>query len=144
MDCIFCKIARKEVGTLIYEDEQCVGVMDANPLSRGHMLIIPKYHAEYLTEMPDAYLLNILIVIKKIISKLGTIDSYNILQNNKNMQSIKHVHFHIIPYDEQEKEGLIAKWSRSKVSSEEIHLHGEAVKKILSGTDNTKTNNQQE
>lgn len=47
MDCIFCKIAKKEISTdLVYEDENYVAFYDIHPQAPTHILIIPKKHIE--------------------------------------------------------------------------------------------------
>ncbi|KAI5185893.1 hypothetical protein NEHOM01_1143 [Nematocida homosporus] len=131
MDCIFCRIVKGEVGNKVYEDSLFIAVMDVNPISRGHMLVVPKEHAEQLTDLSDAYLGGALLVIKQIVSKVGTIDQYNILQNNGHLQSVKHVHFHIIPWNAEDEEGLLVNWTRSRVSAEEIRLLGDSIKQTF-------------
>jgi len=45
MDCIFCKIAKKEIPSkIITETNKSIAFLDAFPLSRGHTLVIPKCH----------------------------------------------------------------------------------------------------
>ena len=51
MDCIFCKIAHRDIATpLIYEDEEVVAFNDINPKAPIHFLIIPKKHIVSLAE----------------------------------------------------------------------------------------------
>ena len=46
-DCIFCKIIKGEIPSYtIYEDELVKVFLDVNPVTNGHMLIIPKKHYE--------------------------------------------------------------------------------------------------
>ena len=53
-DCIFCKIARGEVSScIIYEDEAVLGILDTNPCTDGHCLVIPKKHIPHFYEMDD-------------------------------------------------------------------------------------------
>jgi len=45
MDCIFCKIVKKELESFtIFEDDDFLVVLDIKPASKGHCLIISKYH----------------------------------------------------------------------------------------------------
>ncbi|KAJ3408211.1 hypothetical protein HDV05_005078 [Chytridiales sp. JEL 0842] len=83
--------------------------LDINPLSKGHALVIPKYHAQFMHQLPDEYLADMLPVAKKIAIVLGA-ENYNILQNNGRLahQEVDHVHFHIIP--KTESEGLGVGW----------------------------------
>jgi len=131
MECIFCRIIRREFGEIIYENGSFVVLMDIGPLSRGHMLVVPKYHGETLEDIPDEYLSGALVLIKKIVGKIGTITKYNVLQNNGHIQSVPHVHFHIVPYNEEEGEGLKIQWERVSISKEEIATIGESYKKLL-------------
>jgi len=55
MDCIFCKIINGEIPAVKVLDEELVlAFMDINPSSRGHMLVIPKKHAENIFEIAEA------------------------------------------------------------------------------------------
>ena len=55
-ECLFCKIARKEIpAALVYEDEQLVAFKDISPQAPVHLLIIPKFHCEGLSDLtPEA------------------------------------------------------------------------------------------
>jgi histidine triad (HIT) family protein len=103
MDCLFCKIAAKEINSnIVYEDEKIIAFLDNNPVNPGHVLIVPKIHAEHLPELPDEYSAPVMTVIKKVmqaIMKQPGVDGVNILQNNYSAagQVIPHVHFHVIP-----------------------------------------------
>ena len=53
MNCIFCKIASKEIpAKILVETESCIGFLDAFPLAKGHALVIPKNHYEKLQDLP--------------------------------------------------------------------------------------------
>ena len=55
MDCIFCKIANGEIpSATLYEDGDFRVILDVNPASKGHALILPKKHADNLYALlPD-------------------------------------------------------------------------------------------
>ena len=54
MDCVFCKIAKKEIPSrIITETEKSIAFLDVFPLSQGHTLIIPKCHYEKVQDMTD-------------------------------------------------------------------------------------------
>lgn len=109
--CIFCKIANKEIKTdFVYEDDDVVAILDANPLTKGHTLVIPKAHYKNLLDTPA-----------KLTSKLATtaqsiakdymqeyaMAGFHLVVNNNHeaYQSVDHLHFHIIPrYDRNELE----------------------------------------
>jgi len=66
--------------------------LDINPLSRGHALVIPKFHGEKLVDIPDDQLAEILPVVKKLVKATGA-ENYNVLQNNGRIahQEVDHV-----------------------------------------------------
>ncbi|OAG28954.1 hypothetical protein NEDG_01093 [Nematocida displodere] len=125
--CIFCRIIRKEMGDIIYEDERTVVILDINPLATGHMLIIPKEHTTTMDQLPSSQLVGILGLIKKIVETTG-LERYNILQNNRHIQSVDHVHFHLIPCwaggAGSEKGALAIKWETIEQTEADRLAHG--------------------
>lgn len=102
-NCIFCKIAAGEIpSATIYEDEDFRVILDIEPASKGHALILPKEHFANLYELSDEIAAKALIVAKKVISKMTDIvgcDGYNVVQNNGEAagQTVFHFHMHLIP-----------------------------------------------
>ena len=119
MDCIFCKINNKEIPSYtVYEDEVVRVMMDINPVTNGHILIIPKEHYTNLEDMP----LNTLTHIQKITKdmykllkdKLG-IDGLTLCQNNDYGQEVKHYHLHLIPRYKGDNLRMISNQSKDDV-----------------------------
>ncbi|KAL1936972.1 hypothetical protein VTO73DRAFT_2824 [Trametes versicolor] len=132
--CIFCKIIKGEIPSFkLIETEKVFSFLDIGPLSKGHALIIPKYHAEKLHEVPDEYFADVLPAAKKIAIALGA-ENYNLLQNNGRIahQEVDHVHFHVIPKPgPSDTEGLVITWPAQKPSMDELKkLHEELVSKL--------------
>ncbi|KAH9831383.1 HIT-like protein [Rhodofomes roseus] len=129
--CIFCKIVKGEIPSFkLLETESAYSFLDINPLAKGHALIIPKYHAEKLHDVPDEHLKDLMVVAKKIAVAQGLVD-YNILQNNGRIahQVVDHVHFHVIPKpSETDKEGLVIGWPQQKLSMDELSKLQEEIK----------------
>jgi len=104
------------------ETELSYSFLDIGPLSKGHSLVIPKYHAEKLHELPDEYLKDALPLAKKLAIAIGA-ENYNLLQNNGKIahQVVPHVHFHIIPKPSDSKtEGLGIEWPTTSPPKEEL------------------------
>lgn len=101
-DCIFCKIINNEIPSMkIYEDDIILAFLDVNPDSDGHTLIIPKTHYKDINDIPDDVLLHIYKTSKKIMKLLQNklnCDGFSLLQNNGDVQEVKHYHLHIKPY----------------------------------------------
>ncbi|KZS89497.1 HIT-like protein [Sistotremastrum niveocremeum HHB9708] len=129
--CIFCKIIKGEIPSLkLIETDLSFSFLDIGPLSKGHALVIPKYHAEKLHELPDEYLAEAMPIAKKLALAIGAPD-YNILQNNgKNAhQVVPHVHFHVIPKPSESSEsGLVIGWPAQSPSKEELAKLQEEIK----------------
>ena len=102
-NCIFCKILAKQIpSVLVYEDEHTYAFLDIGPFEKGHTLVIPRYHAERLTDLPTDWLLRLMPAVQKtaalLLQRLPC-DGFNLLQSNGACatQVVPHVHFHIIP-----------------------------------------------
>ena len=53
--CIFCKIIAGEIPAYrVYEDEHAFAFLDIAPFENGHVLVVSKHHAAYMTELPAA------------------------------------------------------------------------------------------
>ena len=65
-NCLFCKIARKEVpAKILYEDDDILVMLDAYPDTDGHTLIIPKKHYEDIYEVPNDILIKMFDAARK-------------------------------------------------------------------------------
>jgi len=103
MECIFCKIINKEIGSeIIYEDEKAVGVLDIHPRSPGHVMVLPKFHAENILDLPDSEIEGVFSAVKKItgiLKKTFNPDGFTIGINHGKAsgQAVDHLHIHIMP-----------------------------------------------
>ena len=115
-DCIFCKIANKEVESLtLYEDDILMVIMDANPDCDGHTLVIPKKHYTDITEVDNETLMHMFDIARKyadIIMKKLNKSAVTYLINYGDSQLVKHLHLHILPNFKREK---------PKMSREEVY-----------------------
>lgn len=102
-NCIFCKIANGEIpSATLYEDDEFRVILDLNPASKGHALVLPKEHFANLFEIPADVLGRAAGVAKKVSEKLFNglhADGFNLLQNNGESagQTVFHFHMHLIP-----------------------------------------------
>jgi len=102
-NCIFCKIVKGEIPSKkIYENEKVLAFLDINPISRGHLLIIPKKHFENIYEIKDSYLkeiINIAKIIAESLKKSLNATGVNILHASGKdaQQSVFHFHIHLVP-----------------------------------------------
>lgn len=114
--CIFCKIVEGSIpGEKIYEDEHVIAFMDIMPVTKGHVLLIPKTHRENIYEMTEEEAANLFKAAPKIANALKEEfqpAAMNLLQNNGSFagQSVFHFHMHFIPrYDKTD--GVKLDWN---------------------------------
>jgi histidine triad (HIT) family protein len=123
-DTVFSRILRGELPShKVYEDERVLAFLDVNPLSRGHVLVIPKEPAVTLDELSDesaAALGRVLPRLCRAVQRVTGVAAYNVLQNNGAgaHQAVMHVHFHIIPKATSD-EGLGIGWKPGKLDNTE-------------------------
>ena len=87
---------------MIYEDDDCLVILDKYPIDKGHSLIITKKHSETITDMNVDEVSKLFAKIPKIVNaiiKATNADAFSVAQNNGKAakQIIPHVHIHIIP-----------------------------------------------
>lgn len=138
--CIFCKIIKGDIPSFkLVETAHTYSFLDIQPTTKGHLLVIPKYHGAKLHNLPDENLADILPVTKKLVNALGldidgpeTVPGYNILQNNGRIahQVVDHVHFHLIPKPNDE-EGLIIDWPAKDANMNELSKFADELKAKL-------------
>ena len=100
-DCIFCKIARGEIGTLIYEDDTVAAFNDANPQAPVHILIVPKIHVANIAELNDKNLAAHIFtdVVPELAKKTGVDKSgFRLVVNtgDDGGQTVNHLHVHLL------------------------------------------------
>ncbi len=98
-DCIFCKIANKEIPSeFLYENDYLFVIKDINPKAPIHLLVITKEHAANLNEINDEKLLaEILKGIKAVCEKLNIKEYKTVINTGKSAgQEVFHFHAHIL------------------------------------------------
>lgn len=111
MNCLFCKIANNEVKSdTIFEDNIIKIILDINPSTNGHALIITKKHYNNIMEIDSETIIHIKEVIKEIYEELKqklNCEGLTIITNTELGQTIKHLHFHLIPRYQNDSLNLI-------------------------------------
>jgi histidine triad (HIT) family protein len=131
-ECLFCKIVNNEIPCFqLFEDDLVKVFLDINPVSKGHLLVIPKQHFENIFTVPDNVLIRITQVCKKMAllckEKLGATGVNIVNASGKDAQeSVPHLHFHVVP--RYKKDGLDL-WFHGK--SKDIDEVKEIQKKLL-------------
>jgi histidine triad (HIT) family protein len=100
-DCLFCKIARKEIpATIIAETEHCLAFRDIAPQAPVHVLVIPKTHFGSLDSVPSGEVVGQMAeVAQKVARDLGVASSgYRTVLNTHDDggQTVHHIHMHVL------------------------------------------------
>ncbi|MFY4811375.1 HIT family protein [Haloarcula sp. AONF1] len=102
-DCIFCQIVAGDIpGRTVYEDDTVLAFLDANPLSPGHTLVIPKDHHERLNDTPADVAGEVMSTLHELVPAVeAAVDApaSTVAFNNGEEagQEVPHVHGHIVP-----------------------------------------------
>ena len=129
---VFSKILKGEIPChRIHEDDHVLAFLDVGPLSRGHVLVIPKEPRVHLHELSDdsaAAIGRVLPGICRAVMAATGATAYNVLQNNGSLahQAVMHVHFHVIPRFE-DGTGLELVWKAGNLE------HGEELAERIRG-----------
>ncbi|RAW46005.1 HIT family protein [Halorubrum sp. 48-1-W] len=102
-DCIFCSIVAGDVpARTVYETDEVVAFLDANPLARGHTLVIPKTHVARVGDLDAdraSVLFDAVAELTPRIQAAVDADAANVGINDGEAagQEVPHVHAHVIP-----------------------------------------------
>jgi histidine triad (HIT) family protein len=99
-DCVFCKIAAKEIpSSIVYEDADVLAFTDTNPRAPLHALVIPRIHVATLSDLEDEALGGKLLQAARTVAKdAGHADNFRLVVNNGDHagQSVWHLHLHVM------------------------------------------------
>jgi len=118
---------------MIYQDDDCIAILDKYPIDNGHSLVITKKPYEKITDMGVDEVAKLFSKIPKIanaIIKATNADAFSIAQNNGKAakQIIPHVHIHIIP--RYNMTGTL--WTKRKIMKDtELSIIAEKIKNCL-------------
>ena len=130
-ECIFCDVINGKLPShMIYDDDDCLAILDRYPIDNGHSLIITRQHYEKITDMSIDDVSRLFSKVPKIINaiiKATGADAFSIAQNNGKSakQIIPHVHIHLIP----RYNATGTSWTKRKImSDDELKQLAEKIK----------------
>ena len=102
-DCVFCEIVQgHSPASWVYQDDTVVAFMDIQPITQGHMLVVPREHAVLMTDINETAAMRTFRVARKLAAvarhTLGA-SGINILvmDGEAAYQDVPHFHVHVIP-----------------------------------------------
>ena len=121
MDCPFCQIvAGERPAHRVVDTEHVVGFLDARPVFKGHVLLVPREHIETLADLPTELLEPMFGTAQRL--SRAVVDAYEaqgsfVAMNNVISQSVPHFHVHVVP--RRRKDGLRGFfWPRTKYADD--------------------------
>jgi histidine triad (HIT) family protein len=99
--CVFCAIvAGESEADRVLEDDDFVAFLDQRPVSKGHVLLVPREHVVTLPDLPaglrDPFLAHAQRLATAVVDALGAQGSF-VAMNNVVSQSVPHLHLHVVP-----------------------------------------------
>lgn len=101
MDCLFCKIASKEIPSdIVYENDEAIAFRDLNPQAPTHVLVIPKKHVDSISKTGEGDNLQALMAAAVEVAKLEGLEhtGFRLVINDGQHggQTIFHLHVHVL------------------------------------------------
>jgi|TARA_B100001057_G_C22848107_1_gene949861 histidine triad (HIT) family protein len=119
MSTIFSKIIKKEIPAhIIFEDKNFISFLDINPLTIGHSLVVPKVETDYIFDLENKYLEQILTFSKKISGALEKSVSCSRVGLKVVGLEVPHAHVHLIPFKNEKEMDFIN--NRLKFSEDQL------------------------
>ena len=138
-NCIFCKIVKKEIPSkIVFEDDICMAILDINPATMGHLLLMPKEHYMMMPMVPDEVIGHLGVISKYLADLLK--EAFN--ANDVNVfiangaaagQQSQHFMMHVIGRYKDDNLNFNLK-GKSKLSDSELNELTEKLKLKLSQT----------
>jgi histidine triad (HIT) family protein len=134
MDCIFCKIIAGDItAKILKETLRSISFLDAFPLAKGHVLVIPKNHHQKIQDMSTEENTDLFSLVHLMISKVDALTGATLVavHNGKDAgQEVPHVHVHLVPRSADDSAGTIHSMfdSTLKLSESEIEELYEKLK----------------
>ncbi|NUW46526.1 HIT family protein [Nonomuraea rhodomycinica] len=119
---LFCEIvAGRRPAFVVHSDAVAVSFLDARPLFKGHVLVVPRRHVETLADLPAAdvgpFFARVQALARAVEEAMEAAGTF-VAMNNHVSQSVPHLHVHVVPRNR--KDGLRGFfWPRTKYDSDD-------------------------
>lgn len=125
MATIFTKIINGEIPSYkIAEDDKHYAFLDINPVAYGHTLVVPKKEVDYIFDLTDEDIADLMVFAKKVAVKLkGKIECRKVGVTVIGLE-VPHAHIHLVPMS---KEGDMNFSKKTNPTSEEMQATMEKI-----------------
>ncbi len=126
-DCIFCGIVSGNVpAKILGETEHSISFLDAFPLAKGHVLVIPKAHRQKIQNLEKAENADLFSLVHSILPKIDSMTGSTLVavHNGEDAgQEVPHVHVHLIPRSADDSAGPVHSMFESNLMLSESELN---------------------
>jgi histidine triad (HIT) family protein len=126
---IFQKIIDREIpADIVYEDEHFLAFLDINPVTKGHILLVPKEHFVWMQDVPDALLGEIFVRSKKVMTAMKESLECDFVSVLVEGIEVPHFHVHLIPSKAGTRNAV---WNHTSYEEGEQKVYAEKIKSLL-------------
>ena len=129
MSSIFSKIIAKEIPSYeVAADRDYVAFLDINPVAKGHVLVVPKEETDYIFDLDDVMLANMMVFAKRVAKALQQVIECKRIGVAIVGLEVPHAHIHLIPIT---KESDMSFKNRKHFSPAEFEAIATAIAKAF-------------
>jgi len=131
-DCLFCKIIDGSIPSeKVYEDDKVVAILDINPVTPGHTLVLPREHTDDFISTPPALLAEVMPSVHAVAARVMKgvkADGFAVVVFNGRAagQEVFHLHVHIIP--RKKGDGVRLGWPKTHYADGEMAELAEKIR----------------
>lgn len=98
MSSIFSKIVAGDIPAYkVAEDADYLAFLDISPLTRGHVLVIPKQEVDYIFDLDDDAYTGLMLFAKKVALSIGKVIPCERVGIAVMGLEVPHAHVHLVP-----------------------------------------------
>lgn len=138
-DCVFCRIVAGDApASIVDEDELTLAFMDLNPVTQGHVLVIPKAHAENIYDCTEEQASAMMCMGARIARSAKTAFecagvNYWMANEPAAGQVVMHAHLHVIPRYPNDGVSLRHSYARSRGARQELDALARQLRQQIEG-----------
>ncbi len=102
-ECVFCQIVKGEApASFVHQDDAIVAFMDIQPITQGHMLVVPREHIVLMKDVSDQVAMRAFRVARQLAAAVphvlgaGGVNLF-VADGEVAFQDVPHFHVHVIP-----------------------------------------------
>ena len=127
MATIFSRIIAGEIPSYrVAEDDRFYAFLDINPMQAGHTLVVPKQETDYLFDLEDELLADMMLFAKRVARAIEKAVECRRVGVMVIGLEVPHAHIHLIPIQQEGDMSLARK--RVELTGEEFELIAESIR----------------